>query len=40
MAFATIFPKDAYVSYFLMGTGIAGLLIGIIRMICLVLIGS
>jgi len=40
MAFATIFPKDPYVSYFLMGTGIAGLLIAVIRVICLLAIGS
>lgn len=40
MAFATIFPKDPYVSYFLTGTGVAGLLIGLIRMFTLAVIGS
>lgn len=40
MAFATIFPRDNYVVHCISGTGVAGFIIAVIRIICLCIFDS
>jgi len=40
LGFSNIFYEDQYIVYFVAGTGLAGLMIGVVRMICLVIFGE
>jgi len=40
LGFSNIFYEDQYIVYFVAGTGVAGLMIGVVRMICLFSFGE